>query len=322
MPGMEDYVQNLEKFIATMLAAKARVEEANQAVDDNADDLDQLEGKADEGIGDFVEALEAFQDSLEAGRVDALEQIERVAAEGERTADDRLTGMNGTLDETEADFTNTVQVGRDDLDKDAAGLTEGGFQFLLTSLESVQGEVDATRQTTEGAFQGFDGGVQVLQGDADTGFDGGEQSFDAAATAFAAEGTGVADRAADSESEMQGRARSFEAEVESAGEGATSSYETHVETVEDAGQDLMDSVHQLIEDTAGFVATSSADQLDAPVGLVMADAVPPFEDELGQVDEMLAAGDQTTAEADALCLELEKCERVVETIQELLNAIE
>jgi len=55
---------------------------------------------------------------------------------------------------------------------------------------------------------------------------------------------------------------------------------------------------------------------------VMADAVPPFEDELGQVDEMLAAGDQSTAEADALCLELEKCERVVETIQGLLSAIE
>jgi hypothetical protein len=322
MSGMEEYVRNLEKFIATMLAAKAKAGEANQAVDDNADDLDQLESKADEGIGDFVEALEELQDSLEAGRVDVLEQIERVAGEGDRTTDDRLASLAGAVDETESDFTNTVQVGRDDLDKDAAALTESGFQFLLTSLESVQGEVDTARQAAEGAFQGFDGGVQVLQGDADTGFDGGLQAFDAAATAFASEGTEVAGRAADSESEMQTRTRAFEAEVESAGEGLTSSYETYVETIEDAGQDLVDTVHQLVEDTAAFVATSSADQIDAPVGLVMADAVPPLEDELGQVDEMLAAGDQTTAETDALSIELEKCERVVETIQELLSAIE
>jgi hypothetical protein len=322
MAGMEQYAQNLEKFIAAMLAAKAKVGEANQAVDDNADDLDQLESKADDGIGDFVEALEELQDSLEAGRVDSLEQLERVAGEGDRTADDRLGAMSGTVDETESDFTNTVQVGRDDLDKDAAGLTESGFQFLITSLESVQGEVDTARQASEGAFQGFDGGVQVLQGDADSGFDGGEQAFDAAVTAFASEGAGVAARAADSESEMQTRTRALEAVVESAGEGLTSSYETYVETIEDAGQDLIDTVHQLVEDTAAFVATSSADQIDAPVGLVMADAVPPFEDELGQVDEMLAAGDQTTAETDALSIELEKSERVVETIQELLSAIE
>jgi hypothetical protein len=322
MPELDDSIGHLKAFIATLESAKTKVDEAQAAVDEHAADLGRLEGTALEGIGGFIEALEGFSGALQEGETEATGQLDRVASEAEQTAGERLGGLGRTLEEEEASVTNTVQVFRDDLDKDAVGLVTNGFQLVITSVGTVQSEVEAARQAAESTFQSFDSAVQQLQQDAEAAFDGGEQAFDAAVAAFADEGTRVATQAADSESELQGRAREMEAECGTVRDGAASSYGACVESIEGAAQDLIDSVHGLGEDTAAFVATSSADQIDAPVGQVIGDAVPPLVDELEQLETMLAEGDQTTAETDALCSELERCQRAVEQIDQMLNAME
>jgi hypothetical protein len=322
MPELDDSIGHLRAFISTLQSAKAKVEEAAAAVDEHAGDLGRLEGTAGEGIGEFVDALETLANALQESEAETVGQLDRVAAEAEQTAGERLGALGRTLDDDEAEFENTVQVGRDDLDKDAAALATNGFQFLVSSLETLQGEVVTARQAAESSFQTFEDAVQGLQQDAETGFDGGAQAFDAAVAAFGDEGTRVATQAADSESELQVRASELQTECDGLRDGATTSYGGYMDAVESASQDLVESVRTLGEDTAAFVTSSSADQIDAPVALVMADTMPPFVDELELLDAMLVEGDQTTAETDALCSELERCQRAVETIDQMLNAME
>lgn len=322
MAELDDSLAHLRSFIATLQAAKAKVDETTTALDEQAGDLARLEATAGEGIGDFVEALETFASALQEAETAATGQLDRVADEGRRTAGERLDEVSRTLADDESAFDNTVQVGRDDLDKDAAGLTTNGFQLVISSVETIQGEVDAAQQGAESSFQTFDGAVQDLQQDAEAGFDAGAQAFDAAVAGFGDQGTQVATQAADSESELQARARELEAECGTIGDGATASYASHGEAIAGAAEELIDAVHTLGEDNAAFVVTSSADQIDAPVGMVMADGMPPLIDQLEQLDGMLADSDQTTTDTDALCGELARCQRVVETIDEMLNAME
>lgn len=322
MAELDDSIAHLRSFIGALTAARAEVDAAGADLDEQAADLGRLESAAGETIGELVETLETFSTELQEGEGETVGQLDRVADEGQRTAGERLGELARELEQDQAELVNVVQVGRDDLDKDHTGLMTSGFELASTAFDAVAGELGTAQQAMESSFATFEGAAQGLQQIAETGFAAGSQAVEAAAAALTAEGTQVATQAAEDEAELQGRARQFEADCGDVGDGLDAAYGTHGEAVETAAQDLLDSVHRLAEDTAAFVATSSADQLDTPVGTLMAEAMPPLDDELEQLQGMLADADQTAGETDALCSELQRCQRVVEEIDQVLNAME
>ena len=305
-----------------MQAAKAKAKEAQAAVDEQAGDLDALDDKADTDIGGFNEAIEVFEAGLRTAEQESVAQLDRVATEGERDADDRLVALGRTLDEGETDFANSLTGGRDDLDRDAAALETNGFRFLQTALEVVEGELDAARVHSIAAFEALDDAVRALEQHVNAAFDQGELVFATSIGSLAEEGRHLQTHEAECELFMHASASFLDSECIQQREATTQAYEVRVEVIDDACRDLVDSVKQLGEDTAGFVATSSADEIDAPVGLVTGGMLPPLMEELTAFNNTLTDGEQTVSDVDALSIDLEKCERVLNTIDQALNALQ
>ncbi len=322
MAQQDESVARLEAFIATMQAAKVKAKEAEAAVDEQANDLDALDDKAEAGIAGFNEALDGFEGSLRAAEQESVAQLDRVATEGERTADDRLVALGRTLDEGETDFANSLPTGCDDLDRDAAALETNGFRFLQTALETVEGELDTALQQAMGAFEALDDAVRALEQHVSAAFDQGQLELETSMGTLAEEGRHLQAHVTECELFMHASAGFLDSECTQQRDATTRAYEERVEVVDDTCRDLVDSVKQLGEDAAGFVANSSADDLDAPVGLVTGGMMPPLLEELTAYNGVLTDGEQTVSDVDALSIDLEKCERVVNTIDQTLNALQ
>ena len=322
MPTLDDSIQNLKNYIAAILKSKSEVQQATSELEDQGDELDRLEDTARTQLDAFDDELDTFEQGLAEGGQEALNQLDKVTSQGQDIAGSQLDEASRDLQGAETESESVLQVCRDDLDRDAASLTESGFQLLSSALTTVQTEVDAARTQAEADFQSLDGVVQGFQTQAETTFDQADTALDAAVAELATEGTEVAAQAAQCEQGFEEGARAVEAECTSIEDDLQQEYQNQADKAERAGQDLIDSVDTLGEDTAGYVATSSADQVDAPVGLVMADSMPPLLGELGELATMLGEAEQTAAAVDPLSLELEKSLKVVAQIDELLKAMD
>jgi chromosome segregation ATPase len=318
---LDDSIANLKSYIAELLKAKAGVQQATSDLEDQGDELDRLEDTARTQLDAFDDELDTFEQGLADGGQDALNQVDKVAGQAQDIAGSQLDEAARDIQGAETESESVLQVCRDDLDRDAASLTESGFQLLSSTLTTLQTEVDAARTQAESDFQSFDGVVQGFQTQAETTFDQADAALDAAVAELATEGTEVAAQAAQCEQGFEDGARAVEAECGSVEDDLQREYQDQGEKIEKAGQDLIDSVDTLGEDTAGYVAVSSADQVDAPVGLVMGDSIPPLLGELGELATMLGEAEQTAAAVDPLSVDLEKSLQVVAQIDELLKSM-
>lgn len=320
MAQLDDSIENLKSLIGKLQAGKAKTQDAVTTVNEQASELATLATSANEAIGEFIASLDALSSALHEGEGEASGQLDRVAAEAHRTTADRLGEISRHFEED--DFQNTVQVFRDDLEKDSTAMVTNGIQPMLTAVEHVQGEVETARGDAEAAFQALDGGVQGLRDDSEHAFEAGADAMEAALTDFGDEGTQLQSHASEVETELHGRASDLQAACTDHGDAATAAYDGHVASIDAAAQDLMLSVHTLIEDSVAYVTSCSQDHIDAPVALVINDAVPPLMDELGHVDEMVRDGEHTTGDTDNLCSELDRCQHVVAEIDQILDAMQ
>jgi uncharacterized phage infection (PIP) family protein YhgE len=319
MAQLDDSIENLKTLIGRLQAGKSKTQETVGAVNEQAGELATLATSATQAIGEFISAVDHFSSDLHSSEGEASGQLDKVAEEAHRTAAERLGELARQLEED--DFQNTVQVFRDDLDKDSTGMVTNGIQVMLTAVQHLQGEVDTARGDAEAAFQALDGGVQGIGGQSETAFHAGADQMEASLADFGNESTQLETQATDVETQLKGRASELQTACSDTGDAATSAYDGHVATIDAAAQDLVLSVHTMIEDTAGYVTTCSQDQIDAPVGLVTGDAIPPLMDELGEVDQMIRDADHTTSETESLCSELDRCQHVVAEIDQILDAM-
>jgi len=319
MAQLDDSIENLKTLIGRLQAGKAKTQEAVGTVNEQAGELATLATSATQAIGEFISALDHFSSDLHSGEGEASGQLDHVAEEAHRTTAERLGELARQLEED--DFQNSVQVLRDDLEKDSTAMVANGIQVMLTAVQHLQGEVDTARGDAEAAFQTLDGGVQGIRGESETAFHAGADQMEASLTDFGDEGTQLETQASEVETALKGRASELQTACTDTGDAATATYDGHVATIDATAQDLVLSVHTMIEDTAGYVTTCSSDQIDAPVGLVMGDAIPPLMDELGEVDGMIRDGEHTTSETESLCGELDRCQAVVAEIDQILDAM-
>ena len=79
-PQLDDGVLKLEQFIGVLRTTIEQVGDGTDTLETHADQLDDLEGTAQNGFEDLNGALEDFEDGLDSGRQDAVEEIgERIA---------------------------------------------------------------------------------------------------------------------------------------------------------------------------------------------------------------------------------------------------
>src|SRR6187455_2312785 len=131
MAQLDDSIENLKTLIGRLQAGKAKTQEAVGTVNEQAGELATLATSATQAIGEFISALDHFSSDLHSGEGEASAQLDRVAEEAHRTTAERLGELARQLEED--DFQNSVQVLRDDLEKDSTAMVTNGIQVMLTA---------------------------------------------------------------------------------------------------------------------------------------------------------------------------------------------
>jgi hypothetical protein len=213
--------------------------------------------------------------------------------------------------------------GRAEVDRAHSSLDAQGFDALATTVDGVESALDASRQEAAAGFDDLDNGVKDFTGRAEESFQEAEGKF--------AEGVGdIDDKSSSLVSEAGDCVRGFESdgsdfqgEMTSLGADLVSLYEGWDGTVEAAADDLASSVKGLMDEAAGFVETGGSDQVESPADLVLNESLAPYLEELAELQGVVDGAASGPADTLVpLAEELDKSERVVDTIDQLLNAME
>jgi hypothetical protein len=187
----------------------------------------------------------------------------------------------------------------------------------------VESAVDDSRQEASQGFDDLDSGLKAFTDRTEESFQEADGKFGEGVSDLDQKSAALVTEAGDCVSGFESDGSDFQGEMTSLGGDLVSLYEGWDGTVEAAADDLASSVKSLMEDTAEFVSAAGSDQVEAPADLVLNDSFGPCLDELGELQGVLDAA--AAGPADTLVPlvdELEKSERVIDTIDQLLNAVE
>jgi uncharacterized phage infection (PIP) family protein YhgE len=323
MAQLDDGVVKLEAFIGVLRTTIDQVSETNNTLESHADDLDEMEGTTQSGFEDLNDALEEFEEELGNSRQEAVDEIGELAALAREAAGQRLGESEGEVESGESSFESAMTEGRAEMDRAHQGLGTQGFDALASTIDTVESAVDASRQEATQAFDELGSGVKAFTDRTEESFTDAEGKFDEGVGDLDAKSAALVTEAGDCVTGFASDGADFQGEMTSLGGELVSLYEGWDGTVEGAADDLATSVKTLMDDTAEFVSTATSDQVEAPADLVLNDSFAPYLVELGELQGAVDAA--ASGPADTLVPlvdELDKSERVIDTIDQLLNAVE
>jgi uncharacterized phage infection (PIP) family protein YhgE len=323
MADLDDGVLKLEQFIGVLRTTIDQVGETTGTLESHADDLGGLEGDTESGFEDLNDALEEFEEQLDTARQDAVDEIGELTALAREAAGQRLGDAEGEVESAESSFEGAMTEGRAEVDRAHSSLSAQGFDGLASTIDTVESALDASRQEASQGFDTLGTGVKGFTDRAEESFKEAEGKFAEGVSDLDEKSAALVTEAGDCVSGFESDGSDFQGEMTSLGGDLVSLYEGWDGTVEGAADDLTSSVKTLMDDTAEFVSTAGTEQVEAPADLVLNESFAPYAVELGELQGVLDAA--ASGPADTLVPlvdELEKSEKVIDTIDQLLNAVE
>ena len=323
MAQLDEGVVKLEQFIGVLRSTIDQVSETTGTLESHAGDLGDLEGNTESGFADLNDALQDFEDDLDTARQDAVDEIGELTTLAQEAAGQRLGEAESEVEGAESSFESAMTEGRAEADRAHAGLGAQGFDALASTIDTVESATDASRQEAGQGFDELDSGVKGFTDRTDESFKEAEGKFAEGVSDIDEKSSSLVTEAGDCVSGFASDGGDFQGEMTSLGGDLVSLYEGWDDTVDAAADDLATSVKTLMDDTAEFVSAGGTDQVESPADLVLNESFAPYLTELGELQGVIEAA--ASGPADTLVPlvdELDKSERVIDTIDQLLNAVE
>jgi len=320
---LDEGVVKLEQFIGVLRTTIDQVAETTDTLESQASDLDDLEGTTESGFEDLSDALEEFEDDLGSARQDAVDDVGELTTLAREAGDQRLAEAESEVEGAVSSFDSTIRDGRAELDQAHSGLGAQGFDALASTIDGVESALDASRDEGDQEFEALDTGLTDFTERASDSFKEAEGKFDEGIGDLSDKSSSLVTDTGECVNGFTSDGADFQGEMTSLGGELVSLYEGWDDTIDSEATDLIDSVKGLMDDTAGFVETGGQDQLEAPADLTLNESFAPCLEELGEAQDVLDQAAGGPAEMLVpLVEELVKAESVMDTIDQLLNAVE
>jgi uncharacterized phage infection (PIP) family protein YhgE len=323
MADLDAGVENLQRFCGLLRQTNARLQEGNRALESAESALSDLESDAEEKLEAASDALDEFTEDLDEGRDDAAEAARDLAAAGE-DADSRLETVRGDLDELLADTEQAIAAERARLDESFSELSDDGFKALSTTLDGVETAVADMSSEADKSFADFKSGVEkTSEGvNKDLG-DKTREGFGEVAIALRN----------DVEEKLEAEGQAQVAALDKATEAVTGSCDGVAAPLEalyaDFGSESLaqgDSLIQRVTDTLKEASDFCTDEVATPVGdgvgEVVDTSLPALGAKLDDLQAVLATGEAVVEPLPAMVDDLVIVERVIQQVDELLNAVQ
>lgn len=323
MAELDAGVENLQRFCGLLRQTNARLQEGNKALESAAGALADLESDAEDKLEAAADAVEGFSEELDEGH-DAAAEAARDLAGAAEDADSRLGAVRDDLDEFLADTEQAVAAERERLDEASASLSDDGFKTLSATLDGVETAVaDLSTESTR-SFDEFKTGVEKSADGLRDDFQ--EKNREAL-------GQVALDLRNDVEEQLESEASAQVAVLDKATEAVSGSCESVAAPLEalygDFGSETLaqgDSIVQRVSDTlqeaTDFCTDEVAARVGDGVGEVVDSSLPGLGGKLADLLGVLGTGEELAEPLPAMVDDLVIVERVIERVDELLNAMQ
>lgn len=321
--GLDEGVLNLERFIGILMTTIEQVQGHTSVIEEHAEAIEGLDDEAENALADLGGALEDLQGDLESEQQDALEGIGSLRDEAREGSEQRLARSESQVERAGSEFDGAMDEGRTALEQSQSTVSSEGFQRLESTMEGVESALADDRQEAEAGFEALDTAVAELQQRATGAFTATDGAFDQTVAEIADKKDAVETDAGDSVTALDQAGDDIDGECRTQAGELEGLYDGWKAQIAADAADLVDSVEDLMDDTAAFVDTVAEDQLDTPAGVVLEQAFDPYLSELATLQADLdEARGPAADELVPLVLELERALGVIDTIDQLLNALE
>lgn len=321
--GGDEAVANLQRFISVLTATIEEVHDHASTIEDDTDAIEDLDSDTQGALDDLASALSDFEDDAVGAEQDALEQIQALRQEAREGAETRLERAGNEVERAQNDFDGVLEDGSARLDEAHSSLTDDGFGGLESSMESVESALAQDRQEAEGAFDQLDGAVAEFETRATGAYTDTTGEVDQTVAEAATQQSAIETDGGDGVTALDGVGDDVDAHCRAQAAELEGLYDGWGPEIQTDATELVDEVSTLLVEASVAVDALVQDELTEPVDAVLNDAFTPYLAELDELQAFLEdARGPATGELALLVDDLEKALAVVETIAELLKALE
>lgn len=323
MATPDDSVENLERFISVLTVTIEEVHEHSSTIEDHADTIEDLDSDTESALEDLSTALADFEDDLTGAEQDALEQVQALRQEARDGTDQRLTRAESEVERAESDFESVLEDGRSRIEEAHSELTSDGFSGLEATMQNVESALAEDQQQAVASFDGLDAGVAELETRTTGAYTDTTGEFDQTNAEVANQQTAIETDAGDGITALDGVGDDIDGFCRAEAAALVGLYDGWGGEVDTEAQELMDEAATALIEASVAVDTLIQDDLTDPVQAVLTDAFGPYLTELGELQSVVdEAQGPATGELMTLVDDLEKALGVMDTIAELLRALE
>jgi chromosome segregation ATPase len=321
--GVDEGVQNLERFIALVMSTIEQVQGHTTTVEQHDDALESLVNEAEGALADLAGALTEFEGKLESAEDQVEQELGTLRDEAREGTDQRLEESSSEVESGRAAYDDAMSAGRSSLEESHSSLGSDGFSALGSALESAESALAEDRQEAEASLDGLDTAVADFQQRATQALADAEGAFDQTVEEIKDRRDALETEGTDSVTAFDAAGDDIDAEARSLGGELEGVYNAWATEIDADGSDLILSVETLLADLASFVDTASEEQLDDPAATVLSEGFEPYLAELAELQAVLEGAGGPTADALLpLVDELERSAAVIDTIDKLLDTLE
>ena len=319
----EQSVENLERFIGIVRTSIEEVHDHASTIEDHTDTIEDLDSDAQSALEDLASALSDFEDDLAGSEQDALEQIQGLRQEAREGVDQRLERAGNEVERAQGDFDDVVEDGRSRIEEAHSELTSDGFGGLETTMEGVESALAGDRQEAEGAFDQLDSAVADFETRTTGAYTDTTGEMDQTIGEVANQKSAIETDGGDGVTALDGVGDDIDAFSRGKAGELEGLYAGWGPEIQTESTELIDEVSTLLVEASVAVDTLVQDELTEPTDTVLNDAFGPHITELGELQSFVDdARGPATGELPILVDDLEKALGVIETIADLLKALE
>lgn len=321
--GYDDSVENLQRFIGVLTSTIEEVHEHASTLEDQADGIEDLDSDTQGAIEDLSSALSDFEDDLTGSEHDALEQIQSLRQEARSGADQRMARAQSEIEREQGEFDSVLEDGSARIEEAHSGLADDGFGGLETTMGQVESALAEDQQQAEAAFDELDGAVAEFETRATGAYTDTTGEIDQTVAEVADQKSAIETDAGDGVAALDGVGDDIDAFCRAKAAELIGLYDGWTGGITSEQAELVDEVERMFVEASVAVDTMIQDELTEPVDAVLSDAFAPH---LAELDELQAFAEDArgpaTGELAVLVDDLEKALAVIDTIADLLKALE
>ncbi len=319
---MEQPTEQIEQFIGMLRTTSAQVEDGLHHVESDSAALDHLAADLHDQLAGLGHELEGMLSELAHDEQAAVSELDHLGDAAHAAADTRLAAGLDELAHAESALEQSLEAVGHELDQDAGGLHDQGFQPLATTVHAADGAADAARSHTEQAFAALDAAVQSLLHELQAAATEVDHSLIAAAAILGDEDKhGLETAAHDCVAGLHELVPETDAAGATLGEESEHLYQGWTQEADHEAHELEEALTTLFEGSAQAVAVAGTEKIADPAEKVEGEAVPALLEELEEQVATLTAGHEAATELVPLAAELEVTSGVIGTINDLINSM-